>query len=345
MLTVIETDDEEKWDSIVQSFPDYDVSYLCGYAKAFQLLGDGKPLLFYIDDGNKRAMNVSLKRDIAEAAPFKGRLAPGTWFDLSTPYGYGGFWMEGGEYAFVNAVYDSYCKENHIVSEFIRFHLFSGYRPFYNGLSETNIHNVVRTLDLPLDEMLMDFEHKVRKNLKRAGASGLSAETDYTGDRLDEFLEIYYRTMNRREAKTDFHFPRKFFDTLNGMEGHYVYFHVWYEGKIISTELVLYGTENCYSFLGGTDCEYFDLRPNDFLKYEIIKWAKEKGLKRYVLGGGYGEDDGIFHYKKSFAPNGICNFYIGKKIFNACMYRELIEMRARDASFTEKPSYFPGYRR
>ena len=37
-------------------------------------------------------------------------------------------------------------------------------------------------------------------------------------------------------------------------------------------------------------------RANDFLKFEVIKWAKEKGFKNYVLGGGYGTDDGIFQY-------------------------------------------------
>ena len=88
--------------------------------------------------------------------------------------------------------------------------------------------------------------------------------------------------------------------------------YVVHEGKIISTELVIYGTENAYSYLGGTDRDYFDVRPNDYLKYEIIKWAKAKGLKNFVLGGGYGADDGIFQYKLCLAPHGEYDFYIGR---------------------------------
>ncbi|MFK4998691.1 GNAT family N-acetyltransferase [Bacillus sp. N9] len=82
------------------------------------------------------------------------------------------------------------------------------------------------------------------------------------------------------------------------MKGNFVYIHVLNEDKVVSTELVLYGSENCYSFLGGTDRNYFKLQPNTLLKYEVIKWAKEKGLKRFILGGGYGKDDGIYKYKK-----------------------------------------------
>ena len=76
----------------------------------------------------------------------------------------------------------------------------------------------------------------------------------------------------------------------------------------------------------------------------IIKWAKAKGLKRFILGGGYGEDDGIFKYKKSFSPNGIHKFYIGKKIFDRDKYDELIKIRNSDLSFDKDTLYFPQYR-
>ncbi|MGB4660430.1 MAG: GNAT family N-acetyltransferase [Mobilitalea sp.] len=344
MLSVITINEIEKWDSIVKSFPSYDVNYLSGYAKAFQQHGDGEPLLFYYNDNNTRAMNVVMKRDISQDKMFMDILPINTYFDLSTPYGYGGFWIEGDAYTEVNEAYDSYCRENGFVCEFVRFHLFSEYQPCFNGLSETHTHNVVRSLEIPLEEMLMDFEHKVRKNIKKAEKAGLEVRIDTTGERLDEFLDIYYGTMDRTEANKEFFFTKDFFQTLNTMEDNYVYIHVIYEEKIISTELVLYGTENCYSFLGGTNRDYFDLRPNDFLKYEIIKWAKEKGLKQFVLGGGYGEDDGIFKYKKSLAPNGICDYYIGKKIFNENKYNELLDIRKKDKEFDIETRFFPKYR-
>ena len=120
-----------------------------------------------------------------------------------------------------------------------------------------------------------------------------------------------------------------------------MYFHAVYEGKIVSTELVIYGAENCYSYLGGTDREYFDVRPNDYLKYEIIKWAKEKGLRNFVLGGGYGADDGIFQYKLALAPHGEHEFYIGRKIFDRDAYEALVNLRETESLNSR---FFPLYR-
>ncbi|SDJ26954.1 GNAT family N-acetyltransferase [Proteiniclasticum ruminis] len=343
-IEIVSINEEDKWDKIVRGFIDYDVNYLNGYAKAFYLHGEGEPFLFYYNDGITKAINVVMKRDIAKSHFLKDILPQNTFFDISTPYGYGGFWIKGEEYETVMCAYDNYCREQGFVSEFVRFHLLSNYRDFYDGSIETHTKNIVRTLDLSFDELLMDFEHKVRKNLKKANKYELEVEIDYIGEKLDEFLDIYYGTMERANAKDNYFFTREFFEKINEMKDNYVYIHVLYQGKVISTELVLYGSENCYSFLGGTNPDYFDLRPNDFLKYEIIKWAKEKGLRRFILGGGYGTDDGIFKYKKSFAPHGVYDFYVGKKIFSKEKYDELVKIRVMDSEPIEKVAFFPTYR-
>jgi hypothetical protein len=344
VLQIVTVENSKYWDEVVKSFKKHDVNYLSGYVKAFQLQGDGEPLLFYYNDNTTRAINVVMKRDIALVKPFKKKLPLNTYFDISTPYGYGGFLIEGDNYNAVNDAYDTYCKENGYVSEFIRFHLFSGFQPYYTGVSETQTRNVVRDLEIPLNDMVMNFEHKVRKSLKKAEKAGLEIEIDTSGARLEEFLDIYYGTLDRSKAKENFYFPEDFFYSINEMEGNYIYMHVLYENKVISTELVIYGIENCYSFLGGTNRDYFHLCANNFLKYEIIKWAKEKGLKRFILGGGYGANDGIYKYKKSYAPNGIHDFYIGKKIFDENRYKELVEIRSEEADFDGNTFFFPAYR-
>jgi len=66
------------------SFEKHDVYYLNAYVKAFQLHGDGQPHLVYFDNGKTRAMNVVMKRDIAECDHFAGKIPTRTWYDLST---------------------------------------------------------------------------------------------------------------------------------------------------------------------------------------------------------------------------------------------------------------------
>lgn len=344
-VTIVGLEEKEQWNQIVTSFKNYDVFYLAEYVQAFKLHGDGEPVLFYYNDGKTKAINVIMKRDISEMKYFKDKIEKGKYFDATSPYGYGGFIIEGDNYKEVNQQYEKFCKENNIICEFVRFHLLEHYENKYNGQAQIIKHNIIRSLDLKPEDMLMDFEHKVRKNIKKANRNELEIQIDTEGKTLDSFLEIYYKTMDRNSAEKDYYFSKEFFETINTMKNHFVYFNVLYENKVISTELVIYSENNCYSYLGGTFEEYFNLRPNDFLKYEIIKWAYRKGIKNFILGGGYGgEDDGIYRYKKSFAPNGIYDFYIGKKIFQPGKYKELVELRKKEKDFEVNSNFFPEYR-
>lgn len=341
MLKVFDLNQHEQWDAIVRSFLNYDVCYLSGYAQAFRLHGDGEPYLFYCEADNVRGIHIVMKRDIASVSHFAGKVSEGQYFDFATPYGYSGWLLEGeGDPAPIYEAYLAWCRDNSVVSEFVRFHLFSNSRAGYYGEVIVRTNNVVRSLDMPMDEMLMDFEHKVRKNLKKAEKSGLSVLVDATGEYLEDFLEIYYGTMDRNEATRNYYFKESFFRQINTLKGNFLYFHVLLENKIIATELVMMGSDTMYSFLGGTNNEYFAYRPNDFLKYHIIKWGRENGYRQFVLGGGYGADDGIFRYKKSFAPGGVIPFYTGQAILNQEAYDYLLSLREE----LPESGFFPKYR-
>lgn len=341
MLSVYTIEMSEKWDSIVRTFKNYDVYYLSGYVKAFQLHGDGVPLLFSYESDALRGINVVMKRDIAKDPHFIGKLPENTCFDFASPYGYGGWILEGeGDKTPLFAAYMDWCRGNGIISEFIRFSpLNDRIFPHYGELVP-RAHDVVRDLGLPMEEIYMDFEHKVRKNVKKAETYGLKIQIDACGACMKDFLSIYYRTMDRNHAEGTFYFDEAFYKQINTMTGNYLYFNVLLDGKVISTELVLLGANVMHSYLGGTDNEYFPLRANDFLKYHIIRWGHEHNYRFFVLGGGYGADDGIFRYKKSFAPQGIIRFYTGHTIFDQEEYQNLLAQRVD----LPENNFFPRYR-
>ena len=112
MLSVHTLEDTEKWDAIVHSFHNYDVYWLSGYVKTFQVHGDGDPILFFYDDGSTRGINVVMMRDIATSAPFKGNLEENCYFDIATPYGYGGWLIEGEN---VDKLFQSYFFHLHYI--------------------------------------------------------------------------------------------------------------------------------------------------------------------------------------------------------------------------------------
>jgi hypothetical protein len=273
--------------------------------------------------------------------------------DVITPYGYGGPFRWGDSQCIASAFwreFDGWAHRRGVISEFIRFGLFQDALLDYPGRKEEKQANVVRSLNADGDALWMDFEHKVRKNVNKAQRSGVLVEIDPHGDRLDEFLVVYTRTMERRGALDQYYFTRDFFERIrDNLSGQFAYFHALHADSVISTELVLLSDYAVYSFLGGTLEEAFDLRPNDLLKYEIILWAKRQGKRTFVLGGGYQPRDGVFRYKLAFAPRGGVAFYTGWRVLDDEMYGRLIARRADLArtsgtEWTPRPGFFPAYR-
>jgi len=265
--------------------------------------------------------------------------------DTITPYGYGGpfFWgtaREAVAAAFWPA-YDAWAAEQSIVSEFVRLALFDDELLPHPGEREQMLVNVVRDLEPDADALWMDVDHKVRKNVKKARRSGVRIEFDTQGARLDDFLRLYQHTLDRRDAPERYHFSRTFFEAIHArLPGQFVYVHALHDDRVVSSELALVSERNVYSFLGGTLSDAYELRPNDLLKYELILWSKAAGKSRFVLGGGYEPDDGIFRYKRSFAPRGLIPFFVGRRVLEPVLYRDLTE----SVGSPQKTGYFPLYR-
>jgi GNAT acetyltransferase-like protein len=271
--------------------------------------------------------------------------------DLTSPYGYGGPFVVGRPAAAPFwAAFDAWARGAGVVSEFIRFSLFEDELLSYPGDKVVKLTNVVCELAQDEQQIWEGFEHKVRKNVNRARREGVTIELDPDGSHLNDFLGIYTSTMDRREAKRGFYFPREFFETIvRELPGQFMFLHARHADRIISTELALASATHVYSFLGGTEEAAFDLRPNDLLKLELIHWAKRTGRSQFVLGGGYAPDDGIFRYKRAFAPGGLKPYVVGTRVLDPDRYAALVaahEARGRDLQPTwiRDPGFFPAYR-
>lgn len=282
--------------------------------------------------------------------------------DLISPYGYGGpfawgcteqerreFWSQ----------FEVWVHRHNIVCAFVRLSIFPGERLeapcgeticFRDCDQRVCTRNVVRSLDLDPAELLKDYDRKVPQNVNRAVARGLGFEADSTGERLEDFLHVYYSTMDRHQAASTYYFPKEFFETLcEKLSGRYVFFHVVDGSQVVSTELDLLSARRMYSFLGGTLREAFPKRPNDFLKHQAALYGREIGKTEYVLGGGHGADDSLYRYKKSFAPHGSVPYRDCRMITDMEGYQRLVDQRrsweaSRRLNWQPDPQFFPEYR-
>ncbi|HTF56174.1 MAG TPA: GNAT family N-acetyltransferase [Planctomycetota bacterium] len=273
--------------------------------------------------------------------------------DLTTAYGYGGpfAWNVGEDEArsFWRR-FDSWATGLRAVTSFARLSLFPEQLLPLQGEVQDRGPNVVRSLNLSDDELWSDYESKVRKNVKRARQEGVVIRFDPQGLRLDDFVSVYESTMKRRDALSQYFFPRSFFESIiSDLPGQFVFVHAIAGDKVVSSELVLLSEEHAYFYLGGTLAEAYHLRPNDLLQHEMFRYCRDAGLKWCVLGGGYRPDDGVLRFKRSFAPGGELPFRVGVKVYDAEECSRLVERRrawerAEGREWTPAPDFFPTYR-
>lgn len=172
MLTVYTLDQASEWDAIVRTFSEYDTYWLSGYVRAFHLHGDGTPLLFHYDNGGVRGINVVMRRDIASDRRFGSKLSEDTYFDFATPYGYGGWLIEGSDTTSLFETYEAWCKKNRIISEFVRFHpVLKNHRAAVNAYEVIALGKTV-TMDLRSPEIIWENltsqnRNKIRKAQKK----------------------------------------------------------------------------------------------------------------------------------------------------------------------------------
>jgi len=279
------------------------------------------------------------------------------FFDVITPYGYSGpissaktldldiinFWKN----------VDKWYVNNNVISEFIRFNLSGNHLNYSGEIFQTMLNIKGQIIDE--DSQWKSFDRKVRKNVNKAKRENLSSKIYYLSIedvRISEFFKIYLETMVRTNALEKFHYSLKDFKRfILQSSKHCAICTVYFEKIPIASELILISEDTIYSFLGGTDENFFDKRPNDFLKVGLINWARKSNFKYYVLGGGYGLEDGIFKYKKCFFPHDVVNYYTGRKIINEDVYNNLLEKTNNQRVYSgfaeldnKKDSFFPLYR-
>lgn len=351
MLQIITLDKKNKWSQIVKSFKHFDVYYLPEYVEAYELHGDGTPILFYYNYNGLRALNVAMLRDLSKDPKFKEAIPENTYFDLSTPYGYGGFLLEGDTSPVnmkqLDVDYQRLCKENNIVSEFVRFH------PVLENSEEIGeMYDVVKsgrtvTLDLESQEQIWNnFKSKNRNVIRKAKKAGIEIRWGNLPELIDTFIPMYKATMDKNGAEDYYYFSEEFFHHLQqNLKYNMCIFYACFEGEIVSMAMILFANQKIHYHLSASNPKYHKYSPSNLLLNEVANWGVENNFTKFHLGGGVSnEEDNLFYFKNSFTKGKNTRFSIGKKIFDQEKYNELVSLRKEWGSFNTESSYFPEYR-
>lgn len=248
--------------------------------------------------------------------------------DTTSLYGRGGAVgrADEGDLALFHSALGRHLQQAGVFCSFDRFHPVIGNQAL--APPECAIRDVggfiVVDIRPTFDDLEASFKSSVRKDIRKAERNGVTCFAEPNDDHLEDFLKIYYQTMDRNAASDFYYFPETFFTGLQRhMPGQFHFFYAMHEGMIVSCELVLHHGDYSHSFLGGTLREALPLAANSSLKMEIFKRMKDLDCKYFLLGGGHAPNDGIFNFKRAYAPEGIMPSFVGGTLWQSEVYAQL----------------------
>lgn len=351
MLEVIPFSNKEKWNFILNSFKNSDIYYTPEFADAFKIHGDGEPSLWHFYNDTIQGICVLMIRDISNCQYFKDEIRPGTLFDATTPYGYGGFIFNSMPSKEVEKLcYSEFiieAEKRNIISVFFRFHPILKNSIF--AKQSINVIDLGSTIDLNLsseDIIWTNITSKNRNMIRKAEKSGVIIKYETSPEILDKFKEIYEITMERDNAESYYYFPKEFYDSIKtNLKDNYLVFYAELEGKIIAASIMLFVNGHMSYHLSGSLPEFRNLAPSNLLLYEAAKWGAKNGMTELHLGGGVGSgEDNLYKFKAAFNRNSDNQFSIGKLIVNQEEYDKLVKIRKEEGNFNSASSFFPLYR-
>lgn len=233
-----------------------------------------------------------------------------------------------------------------IVAEFAHLHPWAANKDLLgHGCSYDRDIVWIDLKPLPEETFRQQFEHSCRKNIQKAVREGVTVFTASDDWHIEEFFRIYTSTMQRNQALDRYAMSLEYFKSFREkLPDHSRFVFARLKDRIVAATLYLHDDTDIYSFLGGADALYSECRPTNLVIWETLRWAHEQKKLRFVLGGGYGLNDGILRFKSSFSRNRQ-SFYTFRRIHLREEFNELDRrFRVEQGIGEQRVEYFPSYR-
>ncbi len=163
------------------------------------------------------------------------------------------------------------------------------------------------------EELLHAMHPKTRYNLKVAQKHGIIVKEDNSQEAFEAYLKLSAETTNRQgfyAHNETYH--RRMWETLHPAN----IAHLWtasYHGKILAAWILFTWKDTIYYPYGASSREHRETMAPNLLLWEIARWGKSKGYKKFDLWGAIGpppaggsiENDqwyGFHRFKQGFGP-------------------------------------------
>ena len=281
------------------------------------------------------------------------------YFDISSVYGYPGPLStvkiddeDAPEFRIIfqdalKKIFDKFC----IVSFFSRTNPFFPTSWLFTGMNEKIETSSSIVVNLTQDEEIQDktIRKSYRYDIRKAIKNGVTVYEDFSFFHIDEFIKIYYETMNRNRAKRSYYFPKEYFIQLkNIFKDSIKLFFAIYDNKIISGSMFFFKKPIIHYHLSATPSQYLDLSGSKLIIDYVRKKGKRENYSWLHLGGGVrSSNDSLFKFKSGFSKNEL-DYITIRIIVNSKKYKEFVKSWKEKTKYIDSHqddlSFFPLYR-
>lgn len=355
LLLLDNTEDVREWDALVAASPYCDTYYRSQYVAAYQERNIKAGGLLLRTD-SRRYLLPLLIRPVSEL-PFASESRV---FDALTPYGYGGIMplefgdLHSAEAATLVAALQKWCREEGVVSVFLRLHSLEDQHLWFHNLDLNGVKlhysGPTKTVELdPWDDKdalptsLVAMRSEKIRYRRKLSLQLYTCDDPASIEAVRQFRAIYNETMDRLGANTFYYFSESYFAQLaRGLGSDMAIVVARKDDTPVGASVFFAGKKYAHYHLSGSTDLGRKLHATGVIILKGAEWAKSRGCKRLHLGGGVTPNDSLFQFKETFGGRTF-QFYSLRVIGDREAYQDLVERRVR-ATGEIRPNFFPEYR-
>lgn len=340
-IKIFEGEDLSLIDKEICNF-ETDIYHTSLWVEANKKIEQGSLFSILVENGDNKAYFPLIKRKVDYT----------DFFDLITPYGYGGiafskFATDDFKKNILSKI-SSYLETTNCISLFLRLH------PILNSNlhDDVYIHKNGATLAVNLENSFESISksyssghrYDIRKSLKN---ESITVIDDLSFEYFEKFIELYTETMHLLEASDFYFFDKNYFYNLKGNLGNSLkLIVVKLDDIVIGASLFMLHYDIIQYHLSGTTNEGRSYQPSKLILNYMIQWGIDNNYKYLHLGGGVGsEKDHLYAFKKRFGATEF-EFCTVRMITNKEMYKDLCKvLKYSEDEINNTSNFFPLYRK
>ena len=157
-------------------------------------------------------------------------------------------------------------------------------------------------LDLSQGEesILSSFRNSTRRNIKKAIKEDVHVQISNDLDSVKEFYKLNCVTRNRHSIPPQpYRFFKKLHEHILSKKGGVVIL-ATYKSRAMAGAIFFHFRKKAIFKFGASEIEYQDLRANNLVMWEAIKWCLHKGGTTLNLGRSEPENGGLLQFKRGW---------------------------------------------